>query len=110
VLKECIEDYASRIVDMNQGCSVMFEERHPEELQLVYQVFLQVDHTLTHIIKKMEPFIIEEGAKIVNNADLQKKPLELVQKLLALKDEMDELIEGSFSNDMRFQKARDQSF
>jgi len=55
---------------MSQGCSVMFEERHPEELKLVYDVFLQVDHTLTHIIKKMEPFIIEEGAKIVQNAEL----------------------------------------
>jgi len=58
----------------------------------------------------MEPYIIAEGEKIVLNAELQKKPLELVQKLLDFKDEMDELIEGSFSNDMRFQKARDQSF
>lgn len=110
VLFECIEEYASQIVDMNQGCKVMFDERKPDELKLMYEVFLRVDHTLTHIIKRMEPFIIAEGEKIVLNAELQKQPLNLVQKLLALKNEVDDLIAGSFQNDMRFQKARDQSF
>lgn len=45
----------------------MFDERKPEELKLMYDVFLRVEHTLTHIIKKMEPFIIAEGEKIVLN-------------------------------------------
>ena len=80
----------------------MFDERKPEELKLMYEVFLRVEHTLTHIIKKMTPFIEAEGEKIVLNVELQKKPLELVQKLLALKNEVDDLIAGSFQNDMRF--------
>lgn len=96
VLDEAIVAYAPQIVEMNQGCSVMFNERKPEELKLIYEVFLRVDKTLTYIIKKMEPFIIAEGEKIVLNQELQKKPLELVQQLLALKNEMDELIAGSF--------------
>ena len=80
----------------------MFDERKPDELKLMFEVFLRVEHTLTHIIKKMEPFIIAEGEKIVLNEELRKKPLELVQKLLALKNEVDDLIAGSFQNDMRF--------
>ena len=95
---------------MNQGCDVMFNERKPEELKLMFEVFLRVDHTLIHIIRKMEPYIIAEGDKIVLNQDLQKKPSELVSKMLAMKNEIDDLIAGSFQNDMRFQKARDQSF
>jgi hypothetical protein len=56
----------------------MFDDRKPDELKLCYDVFLRVEHTLTHIIKRMEPFIISEGEKIVLNEDLRKKPLELV--------------------------------
>lgn len=67
VLDEAIVAYAPQIVEMNQGCSVMFNERKPEELKLIYEVFLRVDKTLTYIIKKMEPFIIAEGEKIVLN-------------------------------------------
>lgn len=34
----------------------------------------------------------------------------MVSKMLVQKNDIDDLIAGSFQNDMRFQKARDQSF
>lgn len=88
----------------------MFDDRKGHELKLIYDVFYRVEETLKYIIQKMDPFIVKEGEKIVLSADLQKKPLEMVRKMLALKSEIDEMISNSFQNDMRFQKARDQSF
>ena len=88
----------------------MFDERKGSELKLIYDVFIRVEETLKFIIQKMDPFIQKEGEKIVLSADLQKKPLEMVRKMLALKTEIDDLIADSFQNDMRFQKARDQAF
>lgn len=110
VLTEAVEKWAQAITELPHGCSAMFEERKPDELKLMYDVYIRVEETLTFIIKKMDPFIIQEGEKLVLSAELQKKPLEMVRKLLALKTEIDGLIANSFQNDMRFQKARDQAF
>jgi hypothetical protein len=38
---------------------------------------------------------------------LLKDPIEFSKKLLELKSEMDEMVEKSFLNDMKFQKCRD---
>ena len=48
----------------------MFEERKPDELKLLYDVYIRVEETLTCIIKKMDPFIIQEGEKLVLSAEL----------------------------------------
>lgn len=58
----------------------------------------------------MNPFIMVEGGKIVNNEENRKEPLKFTQKLLEFKQQMDVLIEAAFNNDMKFQKSRDTSF
>ena len=58
----------------------------------------------------MDPFIMQEGKKIINNEDLRKDPIKFTTKLLELKAEMDQMISQAFNNDMRFQKARDVAF
>lgn len=88
----------------------MFNGWRKDELKLVYEVFNRVDVTLKHIIDKMDPFIQKEGEKIVLSEALKDKPIEMTQKMLVLKGQIDDLIAVSFKNDMRFQKARDQAF
>jgi hypothetical protein len=50
---------------------------------------------------------MQEEAKITSNLEILNDPLLLTQKILDLKDEIDNIIASSFQNDMKFQKARD---
>ena len=76
----------------------------------MYNVFLRVETTLKYIIEKMNPFIKQEGRKIIKNDVLKKDPLKFTEQLLFLKNEVDDIISKAFTNDMKFQKARDLSF
>ena len=95
---------------MKQGCEEMFNDWRKDELKLVFEVFSRVEVTIKFIIDKMDSFIKKEGEKIVLSELLKDKPLEMTEKLLQLKTQIDDLIAVSFNNDMRFQKARDQAF
>lgn len=55
----------------------------------MYDVFLRVETTLKYVIQKMDPFIMQEGKKILNNEELRKDPIKFTIKLLELKAEMD---------------------
>jgi len=88
----------------------MFQNKKLDELALMFRVFKRVESTLKFIIQKMAPYIELRGEKIVQDEALLKDPIEFTSKLLALKKEMDEMVEFSFQNDIRFQKNRDVSF
>lgn len=110
VLKVAVEDKAEALTMKESGCEYMFNERKIEELTMMYNVFSKVDWTLKFIINRMNPYINQEGGKIVKNQENLKDPLKFTQRLLDFKNEMDKLIEDAFSNDMKFQKNRDISF
>lgn len=88
----------------------MFSDKKLGELALMFRVFKRVESTLKYMIAKMSPYIEERGEKIVQDEALLKDPIEFTAKLLALKREMDEMVEQSFQNEIRFQKSRDVSF
>lgn len=102
-----IEKQAQDLTDMDTGCDVMFTHKKLEELALMFRLFKRVESTLKYIISKMAPYIEERGKKVVNDPELLKDPIEFSKKLLELKSEMDEMVEKSFLNDMKFQKCRD---
>ena len=66
-----------------------------------------VESSLKYIIEIMDQYIMQEGKKITTNEENLKNPLLFTQKILDLKDEIDNIIASSFQNDMKFQKARD---
>lgn len=74
---------------MEMGCTYMFDNRKIDQLSLMYTVFLRVETTLKFMITKMDPFIMQEGRKIIKNEELSKDPLKFTVKLLELKAEMD---------------------
>jgi cullin 3 len=88
----------------------MFQHKKLDELALMYTLFRRVESTLKYIIQKMAPYIEGRGQKIVGDEALLKDPIEFTKKLLDFKQEMDEMIEKSFLNDIKFQKNRDVSF
>jgi len=71
-------------------------------MKLLYKCFKRDDSTLPAIIKRMEPYIVERGELIVKDEENLKEPIVFTTKLLALKKEMDDLVDYSFSNDMKF--------
>ena len=73
----------------------------------MYNIFSRVESTLKYIIETMDQYIMQEGAKITKNLEILKDPLLFTQKILDLKDEIDNIIASSFQNDMKFKDARD---
>jgi cullin 3 len=98
------------LVEKDTGCDSMFQHKKLDELALMFRLFKRVESTLKFIIQKMAPYIESRGEKIVTDETLGKDPYEFTAKLLDLKKEMDEMVERSFLNDIRFQKNRDVSF
>lgn len=89
VLTQCVENKAEDLSDMEMGCTYMFDNRKMDQLSLMYKVFLRVETTLKYMIAKMDPFIMQEGRKIIKNEELTKDPIKFTIKLLELKAEMD---------------------
>lgn len=110
VQTELIEKKAEIVTLKDSGCKFMFNERKVDQLTIMYKVFFRVEKTLSYIIKQMQPYIEQEGGKIVMNEENQKDPNKFTEKLLKFKEDMDNLIQDAFSNDIKFQKSRDQSF
>lgn len=69
VLTQCVERKAEDLTNMEMGCTYMFNGRKIDQLSLMYTVFLKVDTTLKFMIAKMDPFIMEEGRKIIKNEE-----------------------------------------
>lgn len=108
VLRETIEKKAEAVTEMeNTGCKFMFNERKVEQLTRMFKVFSRVESTLSFIINQMNPYVMQEGGKIVLNEETKKDPIKFTELLLNLKLQMDELIEVAFDNHIRFQKSRD---
>lgn len=107
---EIVENQAEKLVDKESGCDAMFQGKKLEELALLFRVFRRVESTLKYVIQKMAPYIDERGTRIVTDEALLKDPIEFTTKLLEFKKEMDDMVEFSFKNDIRFQKNRDVQF
>jgi hypothetical protein len=84
------------------GCKFMFNERKIEQLTMMYKVFARVESTLKFIIEQMNPYINQEGGKIVGNQENLKDPIKFTEILLEFKKQMDDLILEAFNNDIKF--------
>jgi hypothetical protein len=59
----------------------------------MYRVFKREEESLKHIINIMNPYITARGKVIITDEENLKEPIEFTKKLLALKAEVDELVE-----------------
>ena len=80
----------------------MLKNSMRDDMKLLYRCFKRDEATLPAIISRMEPYIVERGETITKNEENLKDPIAFTTKLLALKKEMDELVDYSYSNDMKF--------
>ena len=107
---ELITKMADAVSSKDTGCVFMFKQKNLDELKLLFDTFKRDQSTFGLIIQKMNPYILERGTRIVMEENNVKDPYLFTEKLLEFKAEIDELVSYSFSNQMMFQKARDNSF
>lgn len=88
----------------------MFQQGLLDELAKMYRIFKRVESSLVHITDKLKIYISARGTQITQDPALGNEPLELIQKLLDFKEEIDHLVKYSFKNDKKFEIARDHTF
>lgn len=106
VQRELILNTAKQLVEMETGCQAMFEHQKHDELKLMYKLFKREPTMLPLMTNLMEPYIETRCSKIVEDPQLAESPPEYIEKVLALKAELDDLVVSCFENDVGFQKAR----
>ena len=75
LLSEAVEKQAESLTQKESGCNYMFTEKKIDQLTMMYKVFCRTPVTLTHIVNKMNPYITQEGEKILKNEANLKDPL-----------------------------------
>ena len=88
----------------------MFEQNREQDLKLLYKIFSRDPRTLDPVIREMGNCISARGNAIVRDQTLIENFELFTKALLDLKKLYDVLIENSFANNPRFQKARDTAF
>ncbi|GAM29355.1 hypothetical protein SAMD00019534_125310, partial [Acytostelium subglobosum LB1] len=98
------EEFANKFLDL-------LLENKEDELAMMYNLLLRVDHLETLRIKLQE-FIKSEGLKEIEKdlKEAQEKPQVLVKILLEVYNRFNKLIKTAFNNDPKFLSAMDQSF
>ena len=79
VLKEAVVKQAEALSNKENGCEYMFKNRKITQLKEMFDVFFRVDSTLSFIIDKMKPFIMEEGRKIIRSKDNLDNPIKFTK-------------------------------
>lgn len=108
--RELVEIKAEEIVQKETGCKSMLKNEKLDELKEMYDLYSKVDTTLKYILNEMGPYIEERGKAIIDDVELKKDPVKLTKQLLALKAEMDRMVNYCFNNDPKFNQTRDKSF
>ena len=85
----------------------MFEQRNSDQLKLLFDVFKRDPSTFKYIIDSMQPYVQARGEEIIRDEENLKDPNQFTFKLLALKQEIDEMVSYAFENGLQFQKSRD---
>jgi cullin 3 len=106
-----IEDKAQALTEKERtGVNDMFKGNRYEELKKLYNLFLKKEKTLCYIFDKMKPYIEGRGKAVINNSEVLTDPILFINKLLALKKEIDTMVQESFKNHQLFMQTRDRAF
>lgn len=103
---ELILQTAKELVEMTTGAHSMFVNKRYEELKLMYRIFRREPSMLPHIISVMEPYIEQRCSAIVEDQQMIDNPPTYTERVLELKNEVDNMVATCFESDTGFQKGR----
>jgi len=111
VERELITAHMKAIIEMNgSGLVNMLKDDKVDDLLRMYTLLGRVAHGHSSMRKVMGDHIKDEGKAIVEDTEMQERPLDYVQKLLELKDKYDDILVNAMNNDKNFQHALNQAF
>lgn len=89
----------------------MFKNKLLDQLHEMYTAFAyQSSLTMKNIAQHFEPYIVERGKLLIEDSNLSKKPVQMVDKLMEFKDEIDNIVNHSFEGYNEFQQCRMKAF
>lgn len=110
VVNVLITQRNTQIVEKDTGVKYMIDNQRSDELLLLYNCFSRDEKNLTVIVDCLKKYIETQGKKIIEDPENVANPMLYTQKVLAFKEQIDQLIIYSFKSNIKFEKGRDQSF
>lgn len=104
--RELILNTGATLVSMDTGCQSMFKDRRYMDLTLMFKLFRREPTMLSYMTDVLEPYTVQRCEAVVNDQALIDEPHAYVEQVLALKNELDEMVSTCFDNEATFQKAR----
>lgn len=106
-----ILSYVDGIINKEStGVLSMFQQWQIQELRLVYDVLDLVDTGLDKAIEMMQQFLTSQGLELVNNADKNEHPLDLIEECIQLRTKFDHMLDVSFSKVQNGVVVKDRNF
>ncbi|KAL0483264.1 cullin [Acrasis kona] len=93
-----INNYKQSIIEKEgSGCIVMLREWRVNDLRLVFDVLGLVPKALDPCVQLVENYSREQGYQIVKDQEMDEKPLEMIERLIQLKEKYEALLVAAFS-------------
>ena len=108
--KYLIGENAEELSKMDTGIPYMFTTKRTEELKKTFQLFKYYPQSFEVITTAFQPYIRKRGEEINQNKEITKDPKKFIPELIALKKEMDNLVEECFENHAQFQDKKNKAF
>ena len=105
-----VREYGETVISKETGITFMLKNKRNDEIKKAYELLSKIEECKDKIIVKFEPYINERGEELYKNKDLIKDPLKFIPELIKLKQEIDNLVQFAFNNDMKFQDKKDHAF
>ena len=76
----------------------------------MYKCFAYQESNLDSIIEFLQKHIEQLGTNFIEDKQLKEDPCASTKKLLDFKDDMNNLVQQAFNNNMKFERGRDIAF
>ena len=111
MVKVIIEGYDKKLVEKQEsGCEEMLKNKKLSLLKDLYLLFFMNKSSFKYIFEILKKYLKEKALTILNNPDLEKKPVKFIEEFINLKNEMDDILITSFNKDSDFSKVIDFQF
>ena len=91
---------------MSTGLKAMLQQKRDSEMSLMYSLFSREHETIPYMTGELEPYIEHRTTAIVEDQAKIEDSSAYIESLLALKQELDEMVSTCFKNDAAFQRSR----
>lgn len=105
-----VEKNALTLAKAATGIATMFKNQRETELQKAFMLICKHPNSIKVLTEEFDPYIRERGNELGQNKDLIKDPIKFIPRLIALKKEMDLLVQHCFDKNINCQDSKNKAF